>query len=184
MIRGNDNMTEKRNVLPGTASLSPEEIIEILHLTPLTGEGGMVAETYASEETYEDRRCGSAIYYMLTGNAFSHLHMLSADEIWHFYYGDPVELIQIRDLDGRKTVSVLGPDIRNGERPQVLVEKNSWQGARLLPGGNFGFALMGTTMSPSYLEGDYIRADREIMIRRFPGCEEEIKKMTGELIYR
>ena len=112
--------------------MSPEEIIQLLHLTPLTGEGGMVAETYTSEEVYGNRRCGSAIYYMLTKNSFSHLHMLSADEIWHFYYGDPVELIQIRDCDGRRSVSVLGQDIRNGERPQILVEKNSWQGARLL----------------------------------------------------
>ncbi len=164
--------------------MSPEEIIQLLHLTPLTEEGGMVAETYTSEEVYGNRRCGSAIYYMLTKNSFSHLHMLSADEIWHFYYGDPVELIQIRDCDGRRTVSVLGQDIRNGERPQILVEKNSWQGARLLPGGRFGFALMGTTMSPSYLEGDFIRAARETMIRRFPDCEKEIKKVTGELVYR
>lgn len=164
--------------------MSPEEIIQLLHLTPLTGEGGMVAETYTSEEVYGNRRCGSAIYYMLTKNSYSHLHMLSTDEIWHFYYGDPVELIQIRDCDGRRTVSVLGQDIRNGERPQILVEKNSWQGARLLPGGKFGFALMGTTMSPSYLEGDFIRADRETMIRRFPDCEKEIKKVTGELVYR
>lgn len=164
--------------------MSPEEIIQLLHLTPLTEEGGMVAETYTSEEIYKNRRCGSAIYYMLTKDSFSHLHMLSADEVWHFYYGDPVELIQIRDCDGRKTVSVLGTDLRSGERPQILVEKNSWQGARLLPGGKSGFALMGTTMSPSYLEGDFIRADRESMIRRFPEHEEEIKKLTGRLVYR
>lgn len=182
-------MTEKLNILregtdPDTVILTADEIIQILHLTPLAEEGGMVAETYASEEIYKNRRCGSAIYYLLTGDAFSHLHMLSADEIWHFYYGDPVELIQIRDRDGRKTVSVLGMDIRKGERPQILVEKNSWQGARLLPGGKSGFALMGTTMSPSYLEGDFVRADRETLIRRFPEHEKEIKKMTGELVYR
>ena len=164
--------------------MSPEDIIQLLHLTPLTEEGGMVAETYTSEEIYKNRRCGSAIYYMLTRDSFSHLHMLSADEVWHFYYGDPVELIQIRDCDGRKTVSVLGTDLRNGERPQILVEKNSWQGARLLPGGKSGFALMGTTMSPSYLEEDFIQADREALIRRFPDHEEEIKKVTGRLVYR
>ena len=95
-------MTAKEKILPEAAPLSPEEIIQLLHLTPLTGEGGMVAETYTSEEVYGNRRCGSAIYYMLTKNSFSHLHMLSADEIWHFYYGDPVELIQIRDCDGRR----------------------------------------------------------------------------------
>ena len=30
--------------------MSPEDIIQLLHLTPLTEEGGMVGETYTSEE--------------------------------------------------------------------------------------------------------------------------------------
>lgn len=166
------------------APLSLDDIIQTLGLTPLTGEGGLVAETYSSEEIYENRRCGSAIYYLLTADAFSHLHMLSADEIWHFYYGDPVELIQIRNRDGQKKVSVLGTDITSGERPQILAEKNCWQGARLIPGGKYGFALMGTTMSPSYLEGDFIKADRDDLIRRFPQHREDIEKVTGNLIYR
>lgn len=164
--------------------LSADDVIQALGLTPLSEEGGMVAETYSSKELYENRRCGSAIYYLLTGDAFSHLHMLSADEIWHFYYGDPVELIQIRDRDGEKTVSVLGNDLTGKERPQILVPKNTWQGARLLPGGRHGFALMGTTMSPSYLEGDFRRADREELLRRFPEHRNEIEKVTGDIIYR
>lgn len=177
MIRGNDKMTD-------TNFTEARSIIRTLGLTPLSEEGGLAAETYSSEEIYLNRRCGSAIYYMLCGNAFSHLHMLSADEIWHFYYGDPVELIQIRDSDGQKKVSVLGADILHGERPQILVEKNSWQGARLLPGGKHGFALMGTTMSPSYLAGDFKRADKEELIGRFPECRKDIEKVTGTLIYR
>ena len=155
--------------------MSPEDIIQLLHLTPLTEEGGMVAETYTSEEIYKNRRCGSAIYYMLTRDSFSHLHMLSADEVWHFYYGDPVELIQIRDCDGRKTVSVLGTDLRNGERPQILVEKNSWQGARLLPGGKSGCALMGTTLYPCLQKVEFSRADRDSVISRLRGHVVEIK---------
>lgn len=170
--------------ISGGKELSAGNIIELLGLVPLEEEGGMVAETYSSEEQYKSRRCGSAIYYLLTGDAFSHLHMLSADEIWHFYYGDPVELIQIRDQDGKKNVSVLGTDLINGERPQILVPKHSWQGARLIPGGKCGFALMGTTMSPSYLEGDFIKADRAELLRRFPQHREEIEKVTGNIIYR
>ena len=45
-------MTVRKNALPETENLSPEEIIQTLHLSPLTGEGGMVAETYTSEEIY------------------------------------------------------------------------------------------------------------------------------------
>lgn len=31
---------------------------------------------------------GSAIYFMLTGQGYSHLHRLCTDEVYHFYSGD------------------------------------------------------------------------------------------------
>ena len=142
--------------------LTMEDIIKTLNLVPLSEEGGLVAETYQSEETYENRKVGSAIYYFLTENSFSHLHKLSADEMWHFYYGDPVEIIQIDDATGEK----------------------SWQGARIIPGGKMGFTLMGTTMSPSYMDNDFIFGSREEMIKKFPEHAEDIEKVTGELVYK
>ena len=58
-------MTAKEKTLPETAPLSPEEIIQLLHLTPLTEEGGMVAETYTSEEIYKNRlRLGVAVLFL------------------------------------------------------------------------------------------------------------------------
>ncbi len=164
--------------------LTMDEIIETLNLVPLSEEGGLVAETYKSEEVYKQRFCGSAIYYFLTKESFSHLHKLSADEMWHFYYGDPVELIQINDETGEKSVHHLGMDLLEGERPQVLVKKNTWQGARIIEGGEYGFTLMGTTMSPSYMDDDFIFGSQEEMLERFPEHEEDIKKVTGKLIYK
>ena len=164
--------------------LTIEDIIEKLNLVPLSEEGGLVAETYQSEETYENRKVGSAIYYFLTENSFSHLHKLSADEMWHFYYGDPVEIIQIDDETGEKSIHKLGVDLLNGETPQVLVKKNVWQGARIIPGGTMGFTLMGTTMSPSYMDNDFIFGSREEMIKKFPEHKQDIEKVTGELVYQ
>ena len=177
-------MPDEKAAFPEAGHVTAEDIIQALHLVPLEGEGGMVAETYASDEFCGSRRCGSAIYYLLSGEAFSHLHKLSADEIWHFYYGDPVELVQIRDCDGVKTSSVLGADVMCGQRPQVVVEKGSWQGARLVPGGEHGFALMGTTMTPAYSQDDFVCANRDELLARFPEHETDILKLTGALVYR
>lgn len=164
--------------------LSMDDIIQTLHLIPLSKEGGLVAETYLSKEIYENRKCGSAIYYFLTNESFSHLHKLSADEMWHYYYGDPVELIQIEDATGIHTNHILGIDLVNGERPQILVKKNTWQGARIIAGGEYGFTLMGTTMSPSYMDNDFIFGSQEELLKKFPAYEEDIKKVSGTLIYK
>lgn len=164
--------------------LTKEEIIKALNLVPLSEEGGLVAETYKSEEMYGNRNVGSAIYYFLTEQSFSHLHKLSADEVWHFYYGDPVEIIQINETTGEKTVHKLGIDLLDGQKPQVLIEKNTWQGARIIEGGQVGFTLMGTTMSPGYMENDFIFGSREEMLKNFPEHKEDIEKVTGTLIYQ
>lgn len=177
-------MPDENTAFSETGHVTAEDIIQALRLVPLEGEGGMVAETYVSEEFCGSRRCGSAIYYLLSGEAFSHLHKLSADEIWHFYYGDPIELVQIRDCDGAKTTSVLGVDVLHGQRPQVVVEKGSWQGARLVSGGKHGFALMGTTMTPAYSQDDFVCANRDELLVRFPEHEGDILRLTGRLVYR
>ena len=45
------------------------------------------------------RSLGTAIYYLMTPEAFSAMHRLATDEIFHFYLGDPVEMLQL-DPDG------------------------------------------------------------------------------------
>ena len=86
-----------------------EEIIEALGLVPLPKEGGLVLETYRSTAlTREGEAAGTAIFYMLRGSSFSHLHRLKGDEMYHFYLGDPVELTELLpDGSVKKTVLVV-----------------------------------------------------------------------------
>jgi predicted cupin superfamily sugar epimerase len=81
----------------------------------------------------------------LTPDTFSALHRLASDEVFHFYLGDPVEMLQVWP-DGSHRVVLIGTDLAAGERPQVVVPRGIWQGARLRPGGRF--ALLGTTVAP------------------------------------
>lgn len=60
-----------------------QKIIDILGLTPLSQEGGLFRSSYRSPAKADGRDMGSAIYFMLTGQGYSHLHRLCTDEVYH-----------------------------------------------------------------------------------------------------
>jgi uncharacterized protein len=162
-----------------------EQIKSLLHLQPLSAEGGYFAEVYRSEEQIPPsalpnrygtgRSFGTAIYYVLTLDTFSAMHRLLTDEIYHFYLGEPVEMLQLWP-DGSSKLLTLGPDILNGMRPQVVVPSGVWQGSRLAPGGKF--ALMGTTMAPGFDPGDYEGGVREELAGRYPAAAGIVRALT------
>ena len=76
------------------------------------------------------RAAGTAIYYLLTPDTFSAMPRLASDEIFHFYLGDPVEMLHLH-LSHR--IILIGPNLEAGQRPQVIVPRDVWQGARLSP---------------------------------------------------
>ena len=165
--------------------LTAEELIAALQLQPLPLEGGYFRETYRSPDRLAaaalpdrypcDKALSTAIYYLLTPQTFSALHRLPTDEIFHFYLGSPVQMLQLGpDAQGR--VVVLGPDVLAGQRPQVLVSRGVWQGSCLVPGGSC--ALLGTTMAPGFDFADYEAADAEHLIEAYPAYTEWIRRLT------
>jgi len=164
-----------------TDFLAAKKIIEMLALEPLLEEGGMFKSTYRTSAKIDGKDIGSAIYYFLSGNAFSHMHRLMTDEVYHFYIGSPVELLELY-ADGSSRRVVLGHNIGSGQMVQTVVKAGAWQGLRIIDGGSY--ALMGTTMSPGYSPGDYEHGNADYLIRKYPECRELIEKLTGELIYQ
>jgi len=165
--------------------MTAEEIKARLKLTPLPREGGYYVETYRAAESiprealparYRSAKpAGTAIYYLLTPDTFSALHRLPTDEIYHFYLGDPVELLKLRP-DGTGLVTALGSDLAGGLHPQVVVPRGVWQGSRLRSGGRF--ALLGTTMAPGYEAEDYEPGLREALTAEFPDFADWILALT------
>ncbi len=155
------------------------DLIRLLQLRPLEIEGGWFRETYRSAAAISSggarRSLATAIFYLLTPDTFSEIHRLPGDEIFHFYLGDPVEMLQL--LPDRSIVRVtLGQDLTAGESLQVIAPGGAWQGARLRPGGRY--ALMGTTMSPGFSYDDYERGERSALMGRYPPAAEEIRALT------
>jgi len=165
--------------------LEPEEIVKILKLQPLPEEGGFYVETYKSPIELPQkivsppltgtRSAGTAIYYLLTPDTFSALHRLPSDEIFHFYLGDPVELLELY-RDGRGRVVRLGQNLLEGMRPQHVVKGGTWQGSRLIAGGSF--SLLGTTVTPGFSFQDYEAGRREQLVGIYPDFEKLIRELT------
>ena len=96
--------------------LTAREIIERLQLVPLTIEGGYFRETYRSPLTLPaaalpgeyggDRNVSTAIYYLLTPETFSAIHRVKSDEVFHFYAGDAVEMLQLWPDGTGRTVTI------------------------------------------------------------------------------
>ncbi len=165
--------------------LTAGQIRALLKLEPHPIEGGYFVETYQSAlripksslpAAYSgDRAAGTGIYYLLTPETFSALHRLPGDEMFHFYLGDPVEMLQLRP-DGSAEVSVLGQDIAAGMRLQHVVAGGLWQGCRLRAGGSY--ALLGTTMSPGFDYADYESGTRENLAKLYPAYSAMIASLT------
>ena len=155
--------------------MNADEILDFLNLEPLSGEGGYYRETYRSAQQFGDKSISTAIYYFLTPETCSAMHKLPFDEIFHFYLGDPVEMLQLHP-DGSSDLFTIGTDLLAGHRPQRLVPAGSWQGSRLLQGG--AFALMGTTMAPAFDFSDYVGGQREPLLRGWPARAAMIEILT------
>ena len=160
-------------------TLTAAEIIELLQLAPHPVEGGHFRRTYTSKLTVEldrgQRAAGTAIYYLLEPGTFSEMHVLTSDELFHFYLGDPVEMLQLWP-DGTSKVVTLGPDLGAGQHVQLLVPAGVWQGTRLI--GNGKVALLGCTVTPGFDFADYRNASYDELVEKWPEAAERIRALT------
>jgi predicted cupin superfamily sugar epimerase len=161
--------------------MSADDVKKLLGLAPHPREGGWYVRTYEAKESVSLRRysgprlTGTAIYYLLERGTFSEMHRLKSDEVFHFYAGDAVEMLQLREGHAGEVVAI-GNDLAAGERPQVVVRHGVWQGSRLRAGGEW--ALLGCTVSPGFEFEDYETGDRAELMGLWPEFAEMIAEMT------
>jgi uncharacterized protein len=164
--------------------LTAEQIRELLQMRLHPIEGGYFAETYRGSPLVPqsllrgypgDRAISKAIYYLLTPDTFSAMHRVRGDEMFHFYLGDAVEMLQLK-ADGIGEVIVLGQDIAAGIRLQHTVPGGVWQGSRLRSGGKY--ALLGTTMAPGFEYEDYETGKGQELSAQFPKYSALVAALT------
>jgi predicted cupin superfamily sugar epimerase len=119
-----------------------EQLIRELGLAPHP-EGGHYAEVHRSQAS-------TSIYFLLTSGELSRWHRVRSEEIWHFYEGAPLELLQLTPDGTDLERIVLGP-VSDRERPVHCVPGYCWQAAR----SRGAFTLVGCTVAPPFQFSDF-----------------------------
>lgn len=142
-------------------------------------EGGFFAETYRSSITVQtergERSASTAIHFLITPGSVSRLHRIMADELWHFYGGGPLNVIEL--VDGKAKVTKIG--ITPGCLPQYVVKAGTWFGS--YPCEGFEYSLVGCTVAPGFEFQDFELASRAILLDAFPEAKDVIVKLTKGL---
>lgn len=146
--------------------LTAIQVVKTLGLAPLPGEGGMFRNTL-------DDGSSTAIYFLVERDRPTMLHRLPGSETFHFYMGAPARLVMLLP-EGEVERPVLGTDLLADERPQMTVPGSRWQALETLG----DWTLVGTTMAPGYHEEDFELAEREELLRGWPGAAELIRRHT------
>jgi len=123
--------------------MTAQEIISFLRLAPHP-EGGYYRQTWAANN--KPRPTGTCIYFLLKDGEASHWHKVDATEIWHYYAGAPLTLSLSETDNGPANDLVLGPDLLEGQEPQLVVPENYWQAAST----QGEWTLVGCTVSPGF----------------------------------
>jgi predicted cupin superfamily sugar epimerase len=127
-----------------------KDLIEQLQLMPHP-EGGYYKEVYRSGESVHSDRAGAKrsavtdIYFLLSEGQISRFHRVCHDEIWHFYEGAPLELLEIEPNPCQLNKMLLG--IQDGTPHfKHCIAGNNWQAAR----STGEYSLVGCTVAPGF----------------------------------
>ncbi|MDR3369227.1 cupin domain-containing protein [Rhodoferax sp.] len=161
-----------------------QSYVQTLQMQPHP-EGGYFKETYRSAQVMDVARPGSAelasrnistgIYFLLEQGNFSAFHKIRSDEMWHFYAGHALEVLELAE-NGQMRCTRLGPDLLHGEVFQHVVPADTWFAARVA--GNGAFSLVGCTVAPGFDFADFSMADRAALLAAFPQHRQTITDLT------
>lgn len=173
--------------LPATV----EEIVELLELIPHP-EGGFFRETYRSgatpmasrgqtdfdvkpehlvtttgrESNRDDRRRNAltSIYWMPTRKS-PYLPMVfnQSAHIHNYHGGLPFQFKIYDPTNQTVTTAVLGPNLKEGHRPQVIVDVRMWKTGRVLTeySDKYDYCLIGESVAPGFDVCDFATMSQE-----------------------
>lgn len=147
------------------SNYTPAQIVERYGMQPIPTEGGYFSQTWADEHS-------SAIMFLIEAPDFSGLHHLQAPEIWFYHAGAPTKMLLLHP-DGRIEEPVLGPDLAGGHEVQVAVAPGVWMAAET----EGDWSLLGTYMSPPYVEELVVFPGLAEAAERYPAARERLERV-------
>lgn len=139
-------------------------------------EGGHYREVYRSPDrvmatSRGERPAVTTIYFLLAAGECSRWHVVQSDEIWHYYEGDPLELVTL-DPDHSEIQRVMLGPLDPGREPVQVVPAGYWQAAR--PTG--AYTLVGCSVGPGFEFADFQ------LMRDEPSVARRIRQAHPDLI--
>ena len=107
------------------------------------------------------------------------LHRIRNDQLYHYYLGDPLELFLLHG-DGQAERVVVGPDLRRGERVQLLIPGNTFHTARVI--GRQRWFLGGSTEWPGVVPAEDVEiGDLNELAAAYPAVAAELRAIAASV---
>ena len=177
----------KTKMTPVSDDLNADEIRKLLDLEP-NATCGFVRLTFLSKQSIaagglpapfaDGRPLGSALYFMVTPVAPVRLHRIRNDQLYHYYLGDPIELLLLH-ADGGTERIILGPDLRGGQRVQQLIPGNTFHTARLI--GRRRWFLGASTEWPGVVPADVEIGNLDELAAKYPTVAADLRAIAASV---
>jgi len=161
--------------------MTAEEVRALLDLKPHP-TCGYVCVTYVSPQMIPagalpapfeaGRPLGSALIFQVTPERHVQLHRIRNDQFYHYYLGDPIEVIMLK-TDGSVERAVCGPDIRAGHALQLFIPGGTFHTARIA--GARQWFLGASTEWPGVEPADVEPGDLEALCAKFPSAAADLR---------
>ena len=125
-----------------------------------------------------ERPLGSALYFMVTPGAPVRLHRIRNDQLYHYYLGDPLEVFLLH-ADGTNERIIVGPDLRRGQRVQLLIPGNTFHTARLI--GRRQWFLGASTEWPSVVPADVELGNLDELAEKYPAVAADLRAIAASV---
>jgi predicted cupin superfamily sugar epimerase len=159
--------------------MSATEVEELLDLRPnatcgyvrVTYESGLTLPAGALAVPFDAARpAGSALIFMVTPGAPVKLHRIRTDQLYHYYLGDPLEVLLLRG-EGERVI--VGPDLRAGHRLQLFIPGSTFHTARVI--GERRWFLGASTEWPGVIPADVELGQPDQLSAAFPAVAEAVR---------
>jgi len=149
-------------------------------------EGGYYVESFRSDQEIlvnnnQTRKASTAIYFLINKTSVSRMHRIKSDEIWHFYMGKSMSVIELDKASGGFKRTILGSDIMNGEVVQYTVKAGTWFGSHPNLEGDTdedAFSFVGCTVAPGFEFADFELGSKKELLEEYPNATDMINKLT------
>jgi predicted cupin superfamily sugar epimerase len=184
-LAANSQEVPKVTTMPD--ELTAEEIRSSLKLEP-NATCGFVRVTFVSKleiaagglpAPFAQRRpLGSALYFMVTPGTPVRLHRIRNDQLYHYYLGDPLEVFLLH-ADGTTERVIVGPDLLNRQRVQLLIPGNTFHTARLI--GRRRCFLGASTEWPGVVPADVEIGNLDELAGRYPSVAADLRAIAASV---